>query len=47
MKFYTCRKGCKKEVKGKGEYALGHAPGSHIGRMPGAIRRLKSRYEAQ
>lgn len=47
MKLCACRKGCKKAVKGKGLYALGHAPGSHVGRMPSILRRLRERFEGQ
>ena len=46
-KLCACRKGCRKPVKGPGVYALGHAPGSHIGRLPRMIRKLKEKYEAQ
>ena len=47
MKLCACRKGCKKEVKGKGLYALGHHPESNQGRMPQVLRKLKARFEIQ
>lgn len=47
MKLCTCRKGCKKEVKGPGRYAWGHHPESNQGRMPQVLRRLRERFEEQ
>lgn len=43
MNLCTCKKGCKKEVKGTGLYALGHHPESNQGRLPKILRKLREK----